>query len=89
MDATQAARTCLEPSSACESVELQVGDDVDVGGVGQVPPYPWSSATWAISEALLPFLRTVMEGPSAEHPATRSGAAAPWLIAGRRSAVGR
>ncbi|SKF62394.1 NAD(P) transhydrogenase subunit alpha [Mycobacteroides abscessus subsp. abscessus] len=25
----------------------------------------WNAATWEISEALLPFLRTVMEGPAA------------------------
>lgn len=32
--------------------------------VDHSPSYLWNSATWEISEALLPFLRTVMEGPA-------------------------
>ncbi|MET7995832.1 hypothetical protein ABZU76_33560 [Amycolatopsis sp. NPDC005232] len=29
-----------------------------------VPSYLWNSATWEISEALLPHLRSVLSGPS-------------------------
>ena len=29
------------------------------------PSYLWNSATWEISEALLPYLRTVLTGPQA------------------------
>lgn len=29
------------------------------------PSYLWNSATWEISEALLPFLETVLAGPAA------------------------
>jgi hypothetical protein len=41
----------------------------DVGGprhyyaVDHSPSYLWNSATWEISEALLPFCRRVLEGP--------------------------
>ncbi|GHD03968.1 N(5)-(carboxyethyl)ornithine synthase [Zhihengliuella salsuginis] len=42
-----------------------VGDGVDYYAVDHSPSYLWDSATWEISEALLPFLRTVMEGPDA------------------------
>jgi alanine dehydrogenase len=42
-----------------------VGDDVLYYAVDHSPSYLWNSATWEISEALLPFLRTVMEGSGA------------------------
>ncbi len=42
-----------------------VGDGVAYYGVDHSPTYLWNSATWGISEALLPFLPTVMGGPSA------------------------
>ncbi|GAA4421866.1 N(5)-(carboxyethyl)ornithine synthase [Georgenia halophila] len=42
-----------------------VGQGVDYYAVGHSPSYLWNSATWEISQALLPFLRTVMEGPAA------------------------
>jgi alanine dehydrogenase len=42
-----------------------VGQGVDYYAVDHSPSYLWNSATWEISEALLPFLRTVMEGPTA------------------------
>ncbi len=42
-----------------------VGEGVNYYAVDHSPSYLWNSATWEISEALLPFLRTVMEGPSA------------------------
>lgn len=42
-----------------------VGDGVAYYGVDHSPTYLWNSATWGISEALIPYLRTVMSGPSA------------------------
>ncbi|WOC13323.1 Alanine dehydrogenase [Gordonia sp. MP11Mi] len=40
-----------------------VGQGVNYYAVDHSPSYLWDSATWEISEAILPFLRTVMEGP--------------------------
>nr|WP_232483665.1 N(5)-(carboxyethyl)ornithine synthase [Brevibacterium yomogidense] len=42
-----------------------VGEGVNYYAVDHSPSYLWNSATWEISAALLPFLRTVMEGPAA------------------------
>jgi len=42
-----------------------VGNGVNYYAVDHTPSYLWNTATWEISEALLPFLRTVMEGPAA------------------------
>jgi alanine dehydrogenase len=42
-----------------------VGDKVSYYAVDHSPSYLWNSATWEISEALLPFLPTVMGGPEA------------------------
>jgi len=42
-----------------------VGDKVLYYAVDHSPSYLWNSATWEISEALLPFLPTVMGGPEA------------------------
>ncbi|WP_425553722.1 N(5)-(carboxyethyl)ornithine synthase [Isoptericola hypogeus] len=42
-----------------------VGDGVNYYAVDHSPSYLWNSATWEISEAILPFLRTVVEGPAA------------------------
>lgn len=42
-----------------------VGQGVNYYAVDHSPSYLWNSATWEISEALLHFLRPVMEGPSA------------------------
>ena len=42
-----------------------VGHDVHYYGVDHSPSYLWNSATWEISEALLPFLRPVLSGPGA------------------------
>ncbi|WP_022893550.1 N(5)-(carboxyethyl)ornithine synthase [Agromyces subbeticus] len=39
-----------------------VGESTNYYAVDHSPSYLWNSATWEISEALLPFLRTVMEG---------------------------
>ena len=44
---------------------LTVGDGVAYYAVDHSPSYLWNSATWGISEALIPFLRTVMDGPAA------------------------
>ncbi|MCW2940265.1 MAG: alanine dehydrogenase [Actinomycetia bacterium] len=41
-----------------------VGDNVTYYGVDHSPSYLWNSATWEISEALLPHLGTVLAGPS-------------------------
>ncbi|WP_256792438.1 N(5)-(carboxyethyl)ornithine synthase [Terrabacter sp. Ter38] len=42
-----------------------VGDHVLYYAVDHSPSYLWDAATWEISEALLPFLPTVMGGPDA------------------------
>jgi alanine dehydrogenase len=42
-----------------------VGHNVLYYAVDHSPSYLWGSATWEISEALMPFLRTVMDGPGA------------------------
>ncbi|GAB4083999.1 N(5)-(carboxyethyl)ornithine synthase [Myceligenerans cantabricum] len=41
-----------------------VGQGVGHYAVDHSPSYLWNSATWEISEAILPFLRTVVEGPT-------------------------
>lgn len=41
-----------------------VGDSTNYYAVDHSPSLLWNSSTWEISEALMPFLRTVMEGPS-------------------------
>jgi len=41
-----------------------VGDNVRYYGVDHSPSYLWDSATWENSEALLPFVRAVLTGPS-------------------------
>ena len=44
---------------------FMVGDHVLYYAVDHSPSYLWDAATWEISEALLPFLATVMGGPEA------------------------
>ncbi|MFI6830226.1 MULTISPECIES: N(5)-(carboxyethyl)ornithine synthase [unclassified Kribbella] len=44
-----------------------VGDHITYYGVDHSPSYLWNSATWEISEAVLPFLRPVLGGPAAWH----------------------
>ncbi len=44
---------------------LTVGDGVHYYGVDHSPSFLWNSATWEISRAVVPFLRTVMGGPRA------------------------
>ncbi|CAN5871171.1 N(5)-(carboxyethyl)ornithine synthase [soil metagenome] len=41
------------------------GDSVTYYGVDHSPSHLWNSATWEISEALLPYLGTVLGGPQA------------------------
>jgi len=56
--------TFAQPTTFEEPI-LTVGDGVAYYGVDHSPTYLWNSATWTISEALIPYLRTVMSGPSA------------------------
>jgi hypothetical protein len=44
---------------------VTVGDNVGYYAVDHSPSYLWNSATWEISEALLPYLRAVLGGPIA------------------------
>ncbi|CAN5193951.1 N(5)-(carboxyethyl)ornithine synthase [soil metagenome] len=41
-----------------------VGDSTNYYAVDHSPSLLWNSTTWEISEALIPFLRTVMAGPA-------------------------
>lgn len=43
---------------------ITVGDSTNYYAVDHSPSLLWNSTTWEISEALMPFLRTVMEGPA-------------------------
>lgn len=52
------------PTSFTEPM-FMVGDNIYYYGVDHSPSYLWNSATWEISEALLPHLRTVLTGPRA------------------------
>jgi alanine dehydrogenase len=52
------------PTSFAEPV-FDVGHGMHYYAVDHSPSYLWNSATWEISEALLPHLRTVMDGPAA------------------------
>ncbi|GHD39691.1 alanine dehydrogenase [Mycetocola manganoxydans] len=45
---------------------FEVGDHVRYYAVDHTPSHLWDSATWEISEALLPFLETVMDGVTDE-----------------------
>jgi alanine dehydrogenase len=48
-----------------EAPMFTVGDHVHYYAVDHSPSYLWDSATWEISEALLPHLPTVLSGPTA------------------------
>lgn len=50
------------PTSFAEPM-FTVGDTTNYYAVDHSPSLLWNSTTWEISEALIPFLRTVMEGP--------------------------
>lgn len=53
--------TFARPTSF-EDPTFRVGEDVLYYGVDHSPSYLWSSATWENSNALIPFLRRVLEG---------------------------
>ena len=42
---------------------VPVGNGAHYYGVDHSPSYLWNAATWEISEALLPYLRVVIDGP--------------------------
>lgn len=44
---------------------FEVGNAVQYYAVDHSPSYLWNSATWEISEALLPHIGTVLDGPAA------------------------
>lgn len=44
---------------------FEVGDGIMYYAVDHSPSYLWNSATWENSSALIPFLRTVLDGPAA------------------------
>jgi alanine dehydrogenase len=46
-----------------EEPMFSVGDGVSYYAVDHSPSYLWNSATWGISEAIIPFLPAVMSGP--------------------------
>ena len=48
-----------------EQPTFTVGDNITYYAVDHSPSYLWNSATWEISEALLPYLRSVLDGPQA------------------------
>ena len=52
------------PPSFAEPM-IRVANDVRYYAVDHSPSYLWNSATWEISEALLPHLETVLAGPAA------------------------
>jgi alanine dehydrogenase len=52
------------PTSFAEPM-FTVGDNVHYYAVDHSPSHLWDSATWEISEALLPHLPTVLAGPQA------------------------
>jgi alanine dehydrogenase len=51
-----------QPTSFAEPM-LTVGNNVRYYSVDHSPSHLWDSATWEISEALLPYLRLVLAGP--------------------------
>jgi alanine dehydrogenase len=52
------------PTSFAEPM-FTVGDNVSYYAVDHSPSHLWNSATWEISEALIPHLRPVLAGPQA------------------------
>lgn len=54
--------TFARPTSF-EEPSFRVGDGALYYAVDHTPTYLWDSASWEISEALLPYLRTVLGGP--------------------------
>ena len=54
--------TWARPTSFAEPM-FTVGNNIQYYGVDHSPSHLWNSATWEISEALLPYLRPVLAGP--------------------------
>ena len=54
---------CARPTHFNDPI-FEVGEGVTYYGVDHTPSYLWNSATWGISEALIPYLRSVMSGPA-------------------------
>ena len=52
------------PTSFTQPI-IEVADGVDYYAVDHSPSYLWNSATWEISEALLPHLEVLLAGPAA------------------------
>jgi alanine dehydrogenase len=50
-----------------EEPTFMVGDGITYYAVDHSPAYLWNSATWTISDALIPYLRTVMSGEAEWH----------------------
>jgi alanine dehydrogenase len=48
-----------------EDPSFVVGDNVTYYAVDHSPSYLWNAATWEISEALIPYLPTILAGPDA------------------------
>jgi len=44
---------------------FSIGDHINYYAVDHSPSYLWNSSSWEISQALLPFLETVIGGPAA------------------------
>ena len=55
--------TWAKPTSFADPTFV-VGHGVTYYGVDHSPSHLWASATWEISEALLPFIRVVLAGPA-------------------------
>jgi alanine dehydrogenase len=53
-----------QPTSFADPM-VTVGDSIYYYAVDHSPSLLWNSATWEISEALLPYLPTVLGGPAA------------------------
>ena len=53
-----------QPTTFTEPM-FTAGEAIHYYAVDHSPSYLWNSATWEISEALIPHLRTVMDGPGA------------------------
>ena len=53
-----------KPTTFAEPM-FTVGNHIDYYAVDHSPSYLWNSSSWEISEALLPFLETVITGPAA------------------------
>ena len=67
-----------QPTSFADPLRL-LPNGIHYYAVDHSPSYLFNSATWEISEALLPHLETVLGGPTAWRPAPRFGA--PWRCA--------